>query len=88
MEIVRLRRGSYRPPTVTLDADELKAKIGRRIKERRLELELSQDALAAAIGMDRGQLSRVEYGEGGLTTENAVKISHVLNIDIGDLLNA
>ena len=84
----RLRRGTHRPEPVALDTHDYARKVGQRVQQRRLALGISQDALGAAIGMDRGQLSRVENGESALTTGNALKVCTALKLDIGELLSA
>ena len=56
-------------------------KVGRRIRMLRLELSLSQEALAAAAELDRSYLGQVERGEKNITLKNVFKIADALEIE-------
>lgn len=54
--------------------------IGKRIKERRLELGLSQDELAKRIGLkSKSTICKIERGEDNLTSPTLQKYAKALN---------
>ena len=59
--------------------------LGRRIKEKRTELGLSQEKFALSIGMDRTYLASVEKGKRNISIINIEKIAKGLNISLSEL---
>ncbi|MEJ5905628.1 helix-turn-helix transcriptional regulator [Pseudomonas kermanshahensis] len=49
--------------------------LGQKIRERRVLIGLSQDALAHACEMDRSYMGRVERGEVNITIEKLYRIA-------------
>ncbi|MBA6112900.1 MULTISPECIES: helix-turn-helix domain-containing protein [Pseudomonas] len=49
--------------------------LGQKIRERRILIGLSQDALAFACAIDRSYMGRIERGEVNLTVEKLYKIA-------------
>lgn len=61
--------------------------IGKRIKERRLELGLSQRSLAAKLGYsDHTTLARIEGDKVNLSETRIKQISDVLGVSVGRLM--
>lgn len=60
--------------------------FGRRARERRLELGLSQEALGARAGLDRTYIGGIERGERNLSLVNVVRLAHALEIDAAELV--
>lgn len=60
--------------------------FGRKVREKRGEKGLSQEALADAAGLDRSYLGSVERGERNLALQNIVKIAAALDMTASDLL--
>lgn len=60
--------------------------LGQKIRERRVLIGLSQDALAHACGMDRSYMGRVERGEVNLTIEKLYRIASQLKCQPHTLL--
>lgn len=56
----------------------LKEKLGARIKARRKELGLSQEALAELVNMDTPNLSNIERGKRFMTAETLERIAQAL----------
>ena len=56
--------------------------IGEAIRTRRMELGLTQEALAERIGVTSQQLQRYEYGKTRLKLENLQNIAHALEIPV------
>lgn len=61
--------------------------FGERIRERRLELGLSQEAAAVRCGIHWTQLGKVERGQRSLRLETIVKIADGLEVDAGQLVS-
>lgn len=60
--------------------------FGKRIKECRLSLKLSQEALANLAEIDRTYLPKVERGERNISLAIAKKIADALNVKLSKLL--
>ena len=60
--------------------------FGERVRARRMELGLSQEALGEAAGLHRTYIGGIERGERNLALVNIVSLAHALDIDPGDLL--
>ena len=63
------------------DADIL-PRIGDAIRQRRLEVGLSQDQLATKSGLGRSSIINVERGDSNISLTNLVAISNALGLDI------
>jgi transcriptional regulator with XRE-family HTH domain len=60
--------------------------FGERVRARRLELGLSQEAAAVRCGIHWTQLGKVERGQRSLRLETIVKIAGGLDVDPGELV--
>lgn len=60
--------------------------IGNRIKQLRAIKKLSQKQVAAEIGVDQGQYSRLESGKVEPTLSSLQKIADVFEISLSELL--
>jgi ribosome-binding protein aMBF1 (putative translation factor) len=60
--------------------------FGERVRDRRQELGLSQEAAAVRCGIHWTQLGKVERGQRSLRLETIVKIADGLEIDAGRLV--
>ena len=63
---------------------ELKT-LGKKIKERRLSLGLTQEQLAERIGVGCKHLSRIELGQHNPSYTMMLKLSSVLDLDLYNL---
>lgn len=63
----------------------IKKKFGDRVRELRLEVNLSQEKFALLIDMDRTYLASVENGKRNISLENIAKIANGFNITIEEL---
>ena len=61
-------------------------KFGKRVRERRVALGLSQEELASRAGVHRTYIGMIERAEKNITLENIEKISKALNLPIDDLM--
>ena len=62
------------------------AELGQVIRARRLELELSQEALAHLAGIDRSHMGKIERGERNVTLLNIERIADALMVAPSELL--
>jgi transcriptional regulator with XRE-family HTH domain len=62
---------------VVTDVDQ---RVGRRIKERRLALGLSQERLSERVGVTHQQLQRYEYGLIRMSVYRLVAISKAVDV--------
>lgn len=60
--------------------------FGSRVRERREELKLSQEAAALRCGIHWTQLGKVERGQRSVRLETLVRIAEGLDIDAGQLV--
>ena len=65
---------------------ELSIKIGQLIRNRRLQLKMTQESLGLQCGIDRSYMGRIERGEVNLTVEKIYEIASVLKISPKELL--
>ncbi|MFP5318503.1 MAG: helix-turn-helix domain-containing protein [Acidimicrobiia bacterium] len=62
------------------------ATFGSRVRTRRLDLALSQEAAADRCGVHWTFLGQVERGQRNISLHNILKLARGLDIDAGDLL--
>ncbi|MDD3925819.1 MAG: helix-turn-helix transcriptional regulator [bacterium] len=65
--------------------EDIIIKFGKRIREERLKLGISQEELAERAGLHRTYIGMIERGEKNITLRNIEKIAKALNISIQDL---
>jgi transcriptional regulator with XRE-family HTH domain len=68
------------------EGDIMFAKIGFRIKQARINAQITQDTLAELIGCSTSFISRLECGKVSTSLETLLNISQVLNIGLEELL--
>lgn len=66
--------------------EEILLAFGQRVRQRRLEQGLSQEALAHECGMHRTYVSSLERGERNIGLENITRIAASLHSRPGDLM--
>lgn len=59
---------------------EIKKLFGKKVKEKRLALSLTQEALAEKIGISAKSLSQIELGNNFVSAENLEAICVALNV--------
>lgn len=72
-------------PASRPDARGLLRTFGQRVRERRLELGLSQEGLGAAARLHRTYIGGVERGERNISLVNLVLLARALELDAGEL---
>jgi DNA-cytosine methyltransferase len=64
--------------------DEIKARVGTRVKELRTNRGLTQEDFAKVVGWDKTYLCRVESGKQNITIENITLLCSALKINLKD----
>ena len=59
-------------------------KFGKKVREERTNLGLSQEKLASRTGVHRTYIGMIERAEKNITLENIQKVCRALNLRIGD----
>lgn len=61
--------------------------FGERVRERRNQLGISQEAAAVRIDINWSQLGKIERGQRSLKLETILKIAAGLEMDAGELVS-
>jgi XRE family transcriptional regulator, regulator of sulfur utilization len=62
--------------------DQISLKIGKRVRELRMERGLSQEELAEVSGVHRTYVGAIERGEKNITIKMALKLCKALDINL------
>ncbi len=63
---------------------EVLIKFGKKVRDERMKLKLSQEELASRAGVHRTYIGMIERAEKNITLENIEKIAKALEIKISD----
>lgn len=63
---------------------EILIKFGKKVREERTMLGLSQERLASRAGVHRTYIGMIERAEKNITLENIQKVCKALNLKIGN----
>ncbi len=66
---------------------EILLKFGKRVREKRLRLGLSQEELASKAGVHRTYIGMIERAEKNITLENIEKIAKALDKKISSFFD-
>lgn len=61
---------------------DIKILVGRRVKQLRTLLGISQEELADLAGLDRTYITSVECGKRNISIVNIEKLAHALNVSL------
>jgi transcriptional regulator with XRE-family HTH domain len=64
--------------------NEILKRFGRKVREERTKIGISQEELGALAGVHRTYIGMIERAEKNITLQNIEKICKALNIAIGD----
>ena len=67
---------------------EVLVKFGKKVRDERMKLGLSQEEFASRAGVHRTYIGMIERAEKNITLENIEKIAKALKIGIADLFNS
>ena len=62
------------------------SKLGKRIREERLRLHLTQEHLSEAVGISTAYLGQIERGERSVTLDKLIPLSNYLGVTVDFLL--
>ena len=65
---------------------KIKRLFGKRVRERRLALGLTQQELAERAGLQRSYIGEIELGKRNVTFKSAAKIAKALQVEVVSLL--
>ena len=60
--------------------------IGDRIREARIQANLTQEGLAELAGMDRQAINRIEQGHASPLLDNLIRIADALDVPLAELV--
>ncbi len=80
-------KGVGEMPTDTKSSSLDYAGIGRRIKEKRREKNITQEMLAETMDISMAYLSRIERGKENVNIERLLIIAETLQVDVGELIS-
>jgi transcriptional regulator with XRE-family HTH domain len=62
-------------------------KLGKKLKQLRLEADLSQEVVAERAGLDRTYVSGIERGTRNPSLRNIEKLAKALKVHVSDLVD-
>ncbi|MFS0755124.1 helix-turn-helix transcriptional regulator [Noviherbaspirillum sp. 1P10PC] len=71
-----------------VDADKKLTRLGLAIRQKRKEIGMSQEALAAISGVERSNMGKIERGENNLSILNLIRIAEALDSKATSILEA
>ena len=66
----------------------IKIWVGRRVKELRNKLGISQEELADLVGLDRTYITSVECGRRNISIVNIEKLAKALNVTLSEFFES
>lgn len=66
---------------------DIKILVGKRVKELRNKLGVSQEEFADLAGLDRTYITSVECGKRNISIVNIEKLAKALNVTIAEFFN-
>lgn len=67
---------------------DIKIWVGRRVKELRNKLGISQEELADLVGLDRTYITSVECGRRNISIVNIEKLAKALNVTLSEFFES
>ena len=67
---------------------DIKIWVGRRVKELRNKLGISQEELADLVGLDRTYITSVERGRRNISIVNIEKLAKALNVTLSEFFES
>ena len=62
-------------------------RLGEKIRQRRIEMKISQVELAEQLKLSKSFLSHIEHGRGQISLESLVELSNILEVSLDFLLS-
>ena len=70
-----------------LDNKDINVLFGQKLRQLRIDMNLSQEEFSFHVGLHRTYIGQVERAEKNITLKNIGKIAKALNIDPKELFN-
>lgn len=83
---IRIRQAGRHDFVGKYAASQELAELGRRIRDRRLAVRLSQETVAEKAGISVNTVSRIEQGQAAMSIEIFCRLLRVLDADAGELI--
>jgi len=71
-----------------VDKDKKLVRVGAAIREKRREQGFSQEGLALASGVERGNMGKIERGENNLSILNLIRIADAIGTTAAEIMHA
>jgi len=65
---------------------QVKKSLAKRVRSRRADLAISQEALAEMADLDVRHIQKIEAAESNATLETLCKLANALRVSIGELV--
>jgi transcriptional regulator with XRE-family HTH domain len=79
-------RGRSQAHNVTQEVDVFYRALGQRVRAARIDLDLTQDALASRLNLTRTSVANLEAGRQRIPVHTLARASAVLQVPIADLI--
>lgn len=66
---------------------DIKLLVGKRVRELRNSIGISQEELADLVGLDRTYITSVECGKRNISIVNIEKLTNALNVTLAEFFN-
>lgn len=66
---------------------DIKLLVGKRVRELRNSIGISQEELADIVGLARTYITSVEYGKRNISIVNIEKLAKALNVTLAEFFN-
>lgn len=77
-----------KPAAVDLQVQEVRVRLGQRIRELRLAKAMNQDEFAAAAGIHRTHPGKLENAQIDPQLSTLIKVARALGVGIEELMNS
>lgn len=67
-------------------SSDITARLGRIVRERRMELGMTQERLAAAAGINRSYIGDIERGARNAALTTLAKLADALDLELSELI--
>lgn len=84
--MVRGRIVSTRYPETMIQNADIAVRFGKRVREFRADLGISQEAFANKCGLDRTYISGIERGKRNVSLRNIEVVANAIGISISELM--
>ena len=84
---IKAGAGAVAPEIDKIDKNDLRERIGTRLRFFRLRRNMTLAAVATATGIGASHLSRVESGQAGADIVHLLRLAQVYEVKVGELIS-